>query len=225
MESVQMAHPIETRQEQVIPMSYEEYLTAFDDTTHAEWVNGAAIVFVPPTPRHQEIAWFLSTLLGLFVKRLRLGRFFMTPIEMRLAAQGSSREPDLLFVSNEHVDRVTDKRVQGPADLVVEIVSPDSSGRDRGEKFDEYQQAGVREYWVIDSRPGMERADFWVLDEQGKYRHVPLDAAGIYHSTVLPGLWLDTNWLWLEEQPDPAETLTHTIGIKPSQRSGNRPVE
>ncbi|HXF64987.1 MAG TPA: Uma2 family endonuclease [Caldilineaceae bacterium] len=215
MATVQMALPLETRQEQVIPMSYEEYLTAFEDPIQAEWVNGVAIVFMPPTTRHQRIVWFLSVLVGLFVKRRRLGEFFMAPLEMKLAAQGSSREPDLLFVSNEHLDRVTEKRIEGPADLVVEVISPESAGRDRAEKFDEYQQAGVREYWIIDPRPGLERADFWVLDAQGKYRPVPLDSAGIYRSTILPNFWLDTNWLWQEELPDPVELLAQIMGPEP----------
>lgn len=54
------------------------------------------------------------------------------------------------FVASEHLDRLKETYLDGPADLVVGIVSPDSVGRDRGEKFYEYAQGGVPEYWLID---------------------------------------------------------------------------
>ena len=56
-----------------------------------------------------------------------------------------------------------DTFLDGPADLVIEVISDDSVTRDRVEKFDEYLEAGVREYWVIDPRPGQQRALFYVL--------------------------------------------------------------
>ncbi len=64
---------------------------------------------------------------------------------MKLSPEGSAREPDLLFAAEAHRARITPRRIQGPADLVVEVISPESAARDRSEKFDEYQQAGVRE--------------------------------------------------------------------------------
>ena len=53
-------------------------------------------------------------------------------------------------MATEHLDRLTDSHLSGPADLVVEIVSPDSLGRDRGDKFAEYEAASIPEYWLID---------------------------------------------------------------------------
>lgn len=53
--------------EQRIPMSYDEYLATFDDSTHAEWVDGEAIVFMPPNTRHQRIVGFLHLLIGNFL--------------------------------------------------------------------------------------------------------------------------------------------------------------
>src|SRR5690554_1169266 len=142
METVQMAFPLDADREQVIPMTYEEYLAAFDETTHAEWVNGKAIVFMPPTPRHQAIVVFLAALLSMFVELNRLGKILVAPVEMKLSPEGSAREPDLLFVAEEHRARIMSQRIEGPADLVVEIISPESAARDRSDKFDEYQQAG-----------------------------------------------------------------------------------
>src|SRR5699024_4908133 len=160
-----------------------------------EWVNGKAIVFMPPNTKHQALVVFLSTLFSLFVELKRLGKMLVAPVEMRLLTEGSAREPDVLFVAQEHKARITKQRIEGPADLVVEIISPESAARDRSDKFDEYQRAGVREYWIVDPRPGLERVDVWALDDQGKYRPVA-PQQGVCRSALLPGFWLDSAWLW-----------------------------
>jgi Uma2 family endonuclease len=80
---------------------------------------------------------------------------------MKLAQSG--REPDLLFVAQTNLERLKETYLDGPADLVVEIVSPEGVGRDRGVKFYEYAQGGVPEYWLID--PQTEWAEFYRLEE------------------------------------------------------------
>jgi len=125
---------------------------------------------------------------------------------------GPAREPDLLFVAQEHLDRLSEARLSGPADLVIEVVSDDSVARDRADKFYEYQAAGIPEYWIIDSRPGRSRVDFYVLDHQGRYQPVPADSDGRYHATVLPGLWLQVEWLMAEEPPAVLQALARVVG-------------
>src|SRR4030095_9945668 len=112
---------------------------------------------------------FLGALVSAFVELLRLGEVLTAPCEMRLRVGGPSREPDILFVTTEHLDRVTADRVEGPADLVIEIISPDSVRRDRIEKKNEYEAAGISEYWVLDSRPGRQRTEFYQLGPDRKY--------------------------------------------------------
>jgi Uma2 family endonuclease len=113
---------------------------------------------------------------------------------MRLRHRPSGRVPDVLFVATEHLDRLKDTYLDGPADLAVEIVSPSSEVRDRREKLAEYEAAGIPEYWIIDE-PHQE-AHFYVLDAGGRYRPVPAGDDGIYTSAVLPGLRLRVDWLW-----------------------------
>ena len=71
----------------------------------------------------------------------------------------------------------------------------------------------MREYWIIDPRAGYERADFWVLGADGRYQPVPVDAGGVYRSTVIPGFWIDVHWLWEEELPDPVRTFAQISGL------------
>ena len=118
-----------------------------------------------------------------------------------------ARLPDLLFVAAAHLDRVTPQRLLGPADLVIELISPDSVGRDRTAKFQEYEAAGIPEYWLFDPRPGQQRSTFYRMTTRGRYEAVALDADGRYHSVVLPGFWLRPAWLWQEPLPNPVTAL------------------
>ncbi len=183
-------------------MTYEEFLVWAGEDVHAEWVNGEVIVHMTAKQRHQEMVQFLFALFDLFNQFLRVGRFFTAPYQMKLAPDGPGREPDILFVAREREALVKDQGVQGPADLVIEIVSDDSVTRDRVEKFEEYEQYGVREYWIIDPRPKRPRAEFYQLDESGQYQPVPVGKDGVYHSKALPGFWLRVDWLWAETLPD-----------------------
>ncbi|MCS7240926.1 MAG: Uma2 family endonuclease, partial [Candidatus Bipolaricaulota bacterium] len=98
-----------------------------------------------------------------------LGVVVDAPFTMKLGPEGPVREPDLLFVAQENLERLKETHLEGPADLGVEIVSPESAARDQGTKFYEYEAAGVREYWLLD--PDREEAEFYMLRE-GRYRLV-----------------------------------------------------
>jgi Uma2 family endonuclease len=173
-------------------MTYEEFLAWADEDTCAEWVNGEVIMHSPASYRHQDILRYLTAVLSAFVESHDLGIILPAPFQMRLAYSG--REPDLLFLANEHLERRKGTYLDGPADLVIEIMSVESAGRDRGEKFYEYEEAGVPEYWLID--PLREEAEFYRLDDRGRYRLAGPDAEGVYRSRMLPGFWLRVAWLW-----------------------------
>jgi Uma2 family endonuclease len=120
----------------------------------------------------------------MFVGHFGLGSRFRAPFQMKLARSG--REPDLLFVAKDQLDRLAEMYLNGPADLVIEVISPDSIGRDRGDKFYEYQEAGIPEHWLIDLLT--ERAEFYQFDAADKSELIPSDPDAVYHSKVLAGL-------------------------------------
>jgi Uma2 family endonuclease len=195
----------------VLQMSYEEWLQWEHQGSVTEWVDGEVIVDMPPLDEHQRIVGLLSTLLNLFVQIYELGLIRLAPFTMRILADGPAREPDLFFLAADHRERLTQKALLGPADLVVEVVSDDSVARDRTDKFYEYQEGGVREYWIIDPRAGKQRVDLYVLDAQGRYLPVPPEEGGIYRSAVLPGFWLKEEWLWADE-PNTVAALGAIVG-------------
>jgi Uma2 family endonuclease len=180
-------------------MTYEEFLDWLDDDKHAEWVNGEVIMHSPVSLHHAELGGFLLTLMTFFVEVRQLGKIAYDPFQMKIGPDFPSRAPDILFVANANLHRLKNHGLEGPADLVVEIVSPESRGRDRGDKYDEYERGGVPEYWLLD--PQRKRYEFNLLGEDGFYALAPLGPDGVFRSRALEGLWLDMNWLKQEPLP------------------------
>jgi Uma2 family endonuclease len=184
-------------------ISYEQFLEWLDDDTWAEWVDGEVELMSPISLEHQEVGSFLIALLRLYLLSRPLGRVVYEPFQMKTGADLPGRSPDILFVSNEHLHRLKPTHLDGPADLVVEIVSAESAERDRVQKFAEYERGGVREYWLID--PEKRLAEFYQLGEDGRYERIFAGGEGVYHSAVLSGFWLRVEWLW--QQPPITDIL------------------
>ena len=191
-------------------MSYEEFLAWADEDTWAEWVDGEVIVLSPASVRHQQIGQFLLMLLELYVEVHQLGVVIFAPFQMRLSAVRSGREPDILFVAREHLHRLLATRLDGPADVAVEIVSPESVERDRTHKYREYEAAGIREYWLID--PDQRQAAFYHLGPDGRFAVLPIEASGVFRSTVISGFWLRVDWLWQYPLPQ-RRTVLRQLGL------------
>lgn len=200
-----------------LPMSFEEYLAWADEDTHAEWVDGEVIVHMPATDAHQTILGFLQALLLLCVTRLKLGKVFTAPFPMRLETANSQREPDISVVTNANLARVQRQYLDGPADLVVEIISDESVRRDRYEKFTEYRTAGIPEYWIIDSREGRRRADFYRLDARGEYELFATEDDERVESSVVPGFWLRPGWLRANPPVDFLQAYLEIRGLTAEQ--------
>lgn len=178
---------------------YADFLQAEFENPHLEWVDGRIVPMAPVTDRHQDVGGWLIALLNVFAEEKKLGMIRYRPFQMKTGPKLAGRSPDILFVSNAKKKRLKRTFLKGPADLVVEIISPDSRGRDRGEKFYEYEKGGIPEYWLID--PEREQAEFYLLKPKRIYKLAPLDADGIFHSKALPGLWINPDWFWARPLP------------------------
>ncbi len=188
-------------------MTYQEFLDWADEDTLAEWVDGEVIMVSPAGDRHQDISGFLESVMRIYIQTRGLGALRSAPFQMKLE---HGREPDLLFVKTEHLERLQETYLNGPADLVIEIMSPESVGRDRGKKFFEYARGGVIEYWLID--PQEQWAEFYQL-QQGHYVPIFSGKTGQYPSLVLPGFWLRVEWLWQDPLPSSIRVLAEIVGM------------
>ncbi|MCL6448184.1 MAG: Uma2 family endonuclease [Armatimonadetes bacterium] len=181
-------------------LTFEEFLAWCDEDTWAEWVDGEVVVMTPAATKHQQIKGFLYSFLREFLHLKKVGQVLDAPFLVRLPGVLSrGREPDIFFAGNEKLSLLKETYFDGAPDVIVEIVSPESLARDRGEKYVEYEAAGVKEYWLID--PDRQQAEFYRLAENGRYRTIPPDEKGIYRSAAIPGFSLQVGWLWQEPLP------------------------
>ena len=178
-------------------MTYQEFLDWLDEDMHAEWVDGQVILMSPASRKHQSLVGFLLKLLSEFAAEHDCGEVIPAPFQMKLPVRPSGREPDVLFVAKDRCHLLHESYLDGPADLVVEVISHESRGRDTLDKREEYERSGVREYWLVDP----ERRQFTVFHRQGrKLVGEPLER-GRVESVALAGLWLEVEWLWRKSPP------------------------
>jgi Uma2 family endonuclease len=187
-------------------MTYEEFLREYDGQ-YAEYIDGEVIKNMSVTDKHDFLTNFLITVLTFYVSTKKSGRICSAPYQMKMdfGDKTKGREPDIFFVANENLRRIGEQYYNGAADLVIEIVSPESVVRDTEDKFEEYEAAGVKEYWIIN--PNRRTAIFYGYDENRKYKMLPISPDGNFESLVIKGLWIKLDWLWQEELPNLMDVL------------------
>jgi Uma2 family endonuclease len=170
------------------PYRAADYL-ALPDEPRCELLYGRLQVTPAPSARHQDVVIRLARLLLDCADRSG-GRALVSPIDVVFAAH-SIVQPDLVYISRERSSMIRE-RVEGPPDLVVEVLSPTSGPRDLGEKLKLYAEAGVGEYWIVD--PAARTFEF--LLHRGGVFLVKLPEEGVYRSEVVAGLELDLEEFW-----------------------------
>jgi Uma2 family endonuclease len=175
-------------------MTFRQFLRREYAERHYEWVNGAAVPMGGVTGERCEAYYFLLSLLLTFAEERDLGAVQSRPFLMKIGPRLPARAPDLQFIAKRNLKRLRKYYLDGPADLVVEVISPSSRTTDRVEKFQEYEADGVREYWLID--PERRKADFYRLGRDGRLRLVPVGKDSVFRSTAMIGLWLSVEWIW-----------------------------
>lgn len=174
-------------------MGFDEFLKTHFENEHVEWVYGEVIEIAPVSNEHQFVVSFLIRLLEEFCLLTDAGVVLFDPFQMKLPSQLVSRAPDVLFVAKRNLGRLKKVFLNGPADLVVEVISPGTGMVDRGTKFDEYEEGGVKEYWLID--PLRKEATFFTRNRRGIFEKIDIEN-GMMRSVVMPGLYLKIDWLW-----------------------------
>ena len=131
-----------------VKLTYEDYRRMPEDERY-ELIEGELIMAAAPNRAHQTTQRKLGLRMGSFVETEDLGEVFFSPFDVVLS-EHNTFQPDIIFVSKENAGIITDANIQGAPDLVVEIISPSSTGRDWVVKRDLYARHGVKEYWLID---------------------------------------------------------------------------
>ena len=141
----------------------DAYLWLTDHTRRlVELTDGYLEILPMPSRGHQRILAFLFSAFRAFLRPAG-GEVLFAPLRLRIR-QGKFREPDLLVVRDARDARSGDRFWTG-ADAVVEVVSPDSPERDLVHKRDDYAEAAIPEYWIVD--PQTETITVLVLGDAG----------------------------------------------------------
>ncbi|MCI8440372.1 MAG: Uma2 family endonuclease [Oscillospiraceae bacterium] len=142
-----------------IPARHERYTFAdvltWDEGEHIEIINGEAFMMATPSSRHQEISMELARQLANFLEGKQC-RVYPAPFGVRLFEREGDRPEDVNTMVEPDISVVCDRSkidkhgCKGAPDMIIEILSPSTRRHDRLVKLNLYQQAGVREYWIVD---------------------------------------------------------------------------
>jgi Uma2 family endonuclease len=187
--------------------TFDEFCAVIPNGQKADLIDGVIYMASPDNTQAGELFMWFGGIVDFYVDERDLGKVYGLRIAFRLD-DTNSPEPDIAFVRKDRLRLLRRGYFAGAPDLAVEIVSPDSVDRDYVTKRALYQEAGVREYWIID--PLQQKVTWLRLDAKGKYREVR-PRKGELHSQVLPGFWLRPEWLWQEPLPKKMEILQQIL--------------
>lgn len=165
-----------------------------------EYVEGT-VIKMGQNVTHDALMRFLEILFSAYFELRPIGRI-VTRVTIKLPEfPQRRREPDLMVILNTNPHQLEETFMDGPADICIEVVSPESTERDYGEKFVEYEIGKVPEYWLID--PLRQQPFFYRRSEAGLYKRIDPDSDGHYRTPQLPGLALPVAMLWQKILPGP----------------------
>lgn len=130
-------------------LTYEDYLKGPEIKVRYDIVDGVMIMAPSPTLEHQKILRQLFLSLHQFVSERQLGEVLFAPLDVLVQKEPlRTRQPDLLFVSNQR-SGVLGQIIEGAPDLVAEVLSPGNTRSDLEAKLEDYAALGVLECWLI----------------------------------------------------------------------------
>jgi Uma2 family endonuclease len=188
-------------------ITFDEFLENVREDQKADLIDGVIHMASPESLEGNKLGFWVARLIGDFVEETEQGDVFVSRVAFRLA-KDQSPEPDIAFVHKDRLHHSHYGYFEGAPDLAVEVVSPESVERDYEKKRNQYQTAGVREYWIIDEIT--EQVTLLRLQPSGEFVSVAPNE-GRFESIVLPGFYLRPEWLWQTPLPKKAPILARLL--------------
>ncbi len=176
--------------------TFDDFLLLIKEHEKADLLDGVIYMASPESTHDNKLGGWLYRMMSEFADATGQGECYYTRVAFRITDKRGP-EPDVAFVAKDRLHIVERGFVDGPPDIAVEIVSPDSAQRDYDLKRNIYEVSGVKEYWIID--PEEQRATFLRL--QGEQFVEVKPQGGRFESQVLVGFYLRIEWLWSNERP------------------------
>ena len=179
-------------------VSEKEYFKFATEDISCELINGSLIIHSPASLEHEKIFIFLSTLINIYLGEMKQGQVLGSRFVMRLG-RGFIFEPDLMVLLSNSRVRITSKYLDGPADMVIEILSPSTRETDLMKKVPQYLEKGVKEIWIIDPEA---KELLLYLPNTPPTNYKGTDTV---QSEVLKGFFIKLEWLWIPENFKPLD--------------------
>ncbi|HET9057592.1 MAG TPA: Uma2 family endonuclease [Chitinophagaceae bacterium] len=179
----------------LLSYSYADYLQwKFEE--RLELIKGKIFKMSPsPAPKHQKVCGNLLIEIGTFLKK-KTCQVFTAPFDVRLPVKKQKKDieidtvvqPDICIICDQ--DKIDAKGCVGAPDIIVEVLSPGNSRKEIRVKFELYEEACVKEYWIVN--PAEENLIVYILNNEGKYTGGKMYAGGdLLTTNILPGLKID----------------------------------
>ncbi len=139
----------------------DDYLLLGEIKTPCQLINGELIMSPAPNPNHQRV---LRDLFKIFDSFKLSGELLFAPIDLYIDNKNVF-QPDLVYLSDQNKKYLTSRGIEGPPDIVVEIISPSNSYTDRNQKKDSYLAFRIKEYWIVD--PGNHTIEIYTPEGGG----------------------------------------------------------
>lgn len=178
---------------QRVALTYEDYAALPNDGRRYEIHGGELSVTPAPGTRHQRVIGRLFRLLSVHVEEQRLGEVFVSPIAIILA-NTTVVEPDLVYLDPPRATLVSERGIEGPPTLVVEVISPSSPRIDRVTKLQLYARSRVPHYWIVD--PDARTIEAYELTDAGYRLVMTTSGAAPVSLPPFPDLALVPDSLW-----------------------------
>jgi Uma2 family endonuclease len=128
--------------------TYEDYAKLPEGAPY-QLIGGELVMTPSPVPYHQIILRRIGFELVKFVEERKYGEVIYAPMDVYLS-ETETYQPDIIFISNERVNIIGDKKIEAAPDLVIEILSESTAYYDLKHKKRVYEKSGVKEYWIVD---------------------------------------------------------------------------
>ena len=175
--------------------TYRRYCEELDDGNRSEIIDGVPYMMAEPLRQHQDILGELHFKLRQFLEDKKC-KVYMSPFDVRLAIYGEVGDevinvvqPDVMVFCDRN--KLDDKGAIAAPDIAIEILSPSSMQNDRYRKFNIYEKAGVREYWIVDG--ANEVVEIFTLDDGKLMLKTFLQTEDVITSSVLEGLEINVS--------------------------------
>jgi Uma2 family endonuclease len=174
-------------------ISDDDFWSFANEDIKCELLGGMLVIHSPANTEHETFFSYLSTILRFYLDWMKVGKIFGSRLVMHLSPIWNP-EPDLMVILNDKLESLSQSRLEGPADLIIEILSDSTRSIDLEKKLPQYLKSGVTEVWIID--PADQKLSiYW---ENDHIEYISTEDT-IIHSIILPQLNFKAKWLWDQE--------------------------